>query len=265
MTNGSDSGTIPFKRLQEIPGFFAFFTTRQGGTSAAPYDSLNLGLHTGDDREQVLANRRALLPMLKKAKPVCLKQVHGATVVVAGKGEASSGWEDYETGLIDCDGAVTQEKGLALCVSVADCLGIVLAHPKMRVFGVAHAGWRGALAKIGAKLVQSLKHEFGCDPSDLMAGLSPCLGPCCLELDEKAYHDFEKAFPQAWDYHTPLVQGHFKLDLWKLISLQLADEGIRLSNIEIQEKCTKDNPRLFYSHRRDQGKTGRMMLVAGVE
>lgn len=254
---------LPFKRLEEVQGFFAFTTTRQGGVSQGPYASLNLGLHVGDDPKHVLANRAALLPHLKAARPVCAQQVHGTNILRVEQEQAGLGWESFESGVKECDGMITSEHGLALALSVADCLGLVAVDAKKKVFGVAHAGWRGALAKIGQKLVRALKEEFDCDSKDLLVGLGPCLGPCCLELEEEQLQDFNKAFPASWEFHAPLVDKHFNLDLWKLISLQLEEEGVSASNLEIQNFCTQETPDLFYSHRRDNGKTGRMLQIAG--
>jgi polyphenol oxidase len=254
---------LPFKLLSQIPGFFAFTTTRQGGVSQGPYASLNLGLHVGDDAQAVLANRQSLLPHLKQARPVCMQQVHGVNILKAGQAQAGKGWDSYDSGLKECDGLFTGEHGLALAVGVADCLAVVVVDPKRKVLGVAHAGWRGALAGLAGKLVRALKQDCGCDPKGLLAGLSPCLGPCCLELDEEPWQEFEKAFPPTWDYRSPLENGHFKLDLWKLASLQLVAQGLDPVNIETQAFCTQETPDMFFSHRRDNGKTGRMLVMAG--
>ena len=262
---GADRGVLLFENLNRVPGFFAASTTRGGGRSEGPFASLNLGLHVGDDPDRVRRNRGLLWERLglEGFPAVCLQQVHGTRVLRAGQAQAWAGWEEHSGGLPDCDGAVTDFPGLFLTVGAADCLALVLADPERRALGVAHAGWRGALAGVGPKLVESMAREFGSRPSGLLAGLSPCLGPCCLELASPQHRDFSAAFGGLGEFSTPLVDGHFRLDLWKLLEIQLVGAGLAPGSIEAQRRCTACHPGLFFSHRRDKGSSGRMWTLAG--
>jgi YfiH family protein len=245
------SRALEFGFARDIPGFFAFTTTREAG---------NLGLHVGDDPARVLENRRAVAGLFSPCQAVCLQQVHGSEIVRAGSG---AGWEDYGAALPGADGVVTDRPGLALVIGHADCLGMVLVDPGRRTVGMAHAGWRGALAGIAGRLVARMADEFGSRPADLWAGLSPCLGPCCLELSGVQHEAFSAAFRDASGFCGPLKDGHFMLDLWACGKAQLMQAGVAQSRIEVQALCTGHHPDSFFSHRRDQGKTGRMMTFAG--
>ncbi len=252
--------SLPFKTVP--PGFVALTSTRQGGQSAPPYDSLNLGSNTDDQPSLVSANRHIFAKNLGLSSEqfVFMRQVHGDVIRQAGADDAGRGFDSWARGLEDCDGLMTAERGLALCVGHADCLAILMLDPQTGLMGVAHAGWRGAEMRIAAKLAQSFLGQSGADPKRFWVGLGPCLGPCHLELSEAQYRLFEKQAGHE-SFCTPLKDGHFNLDLWACVGRQLKDLGIPEQNIEIQRLCTACHPLEFFSHRRDQGKTGRMLSV----
>lgn len=246
------SKVIPFEFAKSIPGFFAFTTTREVG---------NLGLHVGDEAAAVVKNRRAVAESaFQGCQAVCLQQVHGDIIATADSG---TGWEDYGSAVAGTDGVVTGRAGLALSIGHADCLALVLVDPVHRALGMAHAGWRGALADIAGKLAARMTLEFESKPAELRAGLSPCLGPCCLELSALEHREFSARHPDSAGFCGPLVDGHFKLDLWACCKAQLTRAGVREDRMEIQALCTGHHPDLFFSHRRDRGKTGRMMTFSG--
>jgi YfiH family protein len=254
---------LPFPRLNRLPGFHAVTTTREGGFSGGAYTSMNLGLHVGDDPDRVVGNRQKVASGLElKRNPVCLNQVHGTELFYATKQDTGKGWINLHTAIQDCDGAVTIDEDLVLTIGHADCLAIVVADPARKAVGVAHAGWRGALGKIAEKLTGKMKQDFGSRVQDLWAGLSVCLGPCCLELSGKEHQAFRSEFDDYQAFCSPLEEGHFKLDLWSCCKGQLLKAGIPESQIEIQKFCTAHNPALFFSHRRDKGETGRMWTLA---
>lgn len=246
--------------LLELPALKGFTSTRQGGVSQGGYDSLNLGLNTADDPQAVIANREAALGA-RAAQTVYLQQVHGDTILEASAADAGRGSRDWALGLPACDAAFTRVPGLPLAIGHADCLAVVLADPVAGLLGVAHAGWRGALAQLPAKLAQRLLAE-GAQAQRLQAVLSPCLGPQRLELSEEQYRLFQAQDTQFGAYCGTLKDGHFKLDLWSCARRQLEGQGLASSAIQGQALDTAAHPQLFYSHRRDQGKTGRMMTVA---
>lgn len=239
-----------------------FTSTRQGGVSGGAFDSLNLGLNTADSREAVLENRRLAFQSkgLDPASAVYLAQVHGDRIIEATGDAAGRGSTEWSQGLPDSDAVFTRVKGLPLAVGHADCLVVALADPQAGLVGLAHAGWRGALAGLPGSLARRLLAE-GADRQRLRAVLSPCLGPVALQLGEEQHRLFAAAFQRPDAFSSKLVKGHFYLDLWACARGQLLDAGLDARRIQAQEIDTAGHPELFYSHRRDKGQTGRMLTV----
>lgn len=245
------------------PGLGGFTSTRVGGVSQGACDSLNLGFNTQDEPSAVLANRRLAFEAagLNLDHSVFLQQVHGDQVMEAGHADGGRGSLAWQDGLSACDAVFTRQRGLALAIGHADCLAVVLADPVSGLLGVAHAGWRGALAGLPAKLARRILAE-GAQPARLQAVLSPCLGPRHLELSELEHRLFSAAYAKADDFCSPLRDGHFHLNLWACARQQLSMAGVPPERIQGQELDTAELPELFYSHRRDHGLTGRMLTVA---
>jgi hypothetical protein len=238
-------------------------STRIGGVSEGPYAGLNLGLNTADAAAKVLENRRRAHARAgwNPERTVYLHQVHGSEIREATAADAGRGAGSFEDALPACDASFTRVRGLVLAVGHADCLAVAVADPEAAVLGVAHAGWRGALAGLAGQLVRRLILE-GARRERMRAVLSPCLGPSRLELGEEQFHLFQRADASATDYCSPLSSGHFHLDLWSCVRSQLLAEGLSNSAIHGQELDTAAHPELFFSHRRDAGVTGRMMTFA---
>lgn len=220
----------------DLGGARAAFSTRLGGVSEPPYDSLNLGLLTEDSEEAVTENRRRLAQALglAPAQVVFARQVHGTRLI-----------EHPRTGEVgEADGHVVTEPGLAPLVFVADCLPVALRGPG----GVAlvHAGWRGLAGGIiaaGAEAVAATQ-----------AAIGPGIGPCCYEVGEEVL----SAFAGLGD----VADGRM-LDLPEVARRLLAEAGVE--QVESAGLCTSCEPELFFSHRRDAGRTGRQAGIAWIE
>jgi YfiH family protein len=247
------------------PGVTGFTSTRRGGASQGRYDSLNLGTNTGDDPQQILANRRAAFEAggLDASKGIFLQQVHGQQIREAQAPDAGHGLARWDEGLEDCDAVFTRQKGLGLSIGHADCLAVVLVDVEAGLLGVAHAGWRGALAALPGQLAKRLIAE-GAQAVRLRALLSPCLSPAWLELGEEQHQLFSQAFPKPQGFCSPLSQGKFRLDLRECAAEQLLGVGLQASHIVAQPLCSYSQAELFYSYRRDQGDTGRQLTVAAL-
>jgi polyphenol oxidase len=224
----------------ELPGACAAFTTRVGGMSSGPFDSLNLGLLTDDDSATVHANRAEMCEALQldPAGIVSGKQVHGADVVRQEEPSERSAWllgAGGDPQLVD--GWATSAEGLAPLVFVADCLPIALSGPD----GVAmvHGGWRGLAAGIAEKGVK----EVGATA----AAIGPGIGPCCFEVGEEVLAEFSDLGPDIADGRM--------LDLGLVCERLLHSAGV--AEIERAGLCTSCERELFFSHRRDDGVTGR--------
>jgi polyphenol oxidase len=232
-----ESGGV--RRLEaELPGARAAFSTRLGGSGAAPFDSLNLGLLTGDERETVLANRCALALALgiDPARVVIARQVHGAELVEhAGPQRPAPYLGEAEPP--EADGHRTAAAGVAALVFVADCLPIALSGPR----GVAmlHGGWRGLAAGIVGDGVSAIGATH--------AAIGPGIGPCCFEVG-----------PEVLAAFAPLGDGLASgsmLDLLAVARRLLERAGVR--SVVASTLCTRCNPDLFFSHRGQGPRTGR--------
>ena len=256
---------LPFLRLMKIPGFQAWTSLRNGGVSSVPFDSLNLGLNTQDQKKNVVQNRNIFFDHLKLSvsRSVYMQQIHSAAIVRVGIENAGWGFEEHGTAVGPCDAMMT-DQSLFLNVGTADCLALGIVHPQKRITAVAHCGWRGALAMLASNLLQQMCRVWSLNPQDCLAGLSVCLGPEDLELGPEQYEQFQRKFSadDMQKFSMPGNDGHFKLNLWNCIMLQLMQSGMKQENMEVQNHSTLRESRLF-SYRRDQGNTGRMMSLFG--
>ena len=228
----------------ELPDARAAFTTRTGGMSSAPYDSLNLGLLTDDDPATVQANRAEACEALglDPAGIVSGKQVHGADVVRQDEPKTRSAWlhgAEGDPALVD--GWATSAEGLAPLVFVADCLPVALSGPD----GVAmiHCGWRGLAAGIAERGVREVDAKA--------AAIGPGIGRCCFEVGPEVLAEFEHL-------GDDIADGRM-LDLALVCERLLRNAGVE--DIETSALCTSCERELFFSHRRDGGVTGRQAGV----
>ncbi len=225
----------------ELPGARAVFTTRRGGFSSGPFESLNLGRWTEDDPELVARNRTALERELGLELRFT-RQVHRADVV-----RIESPGRDHP--LQEADGQATAVPGLGLAVLVADCLPVALAAEG--AVAIVHAGWRGLAAGVIEEGVRAVRELGGTGP--LEAAIGPGAGPCCYEVGEEVHEVFADKFPQAW-------RGD-NLDLKSIARSRLEQAGVdAVHDVGLCTICS--SPELFYSHRRDNGVTGRQAGVA---
>jgi polyphenol oxidase len=228
-------------------------TTRAGGISRAPFDTMNIRFEVGDD-ETAVAHNRALLAAATGAVPVYLNQVHGAVVVRLGMSDAQPGASVYTA-----DACFTTEPGIACTAQVADCLPVLFAAPAGRAVGAAHAGWRGLSLGVLEATVQQLCDAAGCEPAELTAWLGACIGPTRFEVGADVLRAFG-ADPRRSDpaRFVPDKPGKWLANLPQLARDRLEAAGVRA--ISGGEWCTVDEPSRFYSFRRD-GVTGRMVAA----
>lgn len=220
----------------------ALVTTREGGVSEAPYDSLNLGVHVGDDPARVAENRRRLQALLP-AEPCWLNQVHGTTVLDA---------DTWSGGLMDADAVVSRRAGRVCAVMTADCLPVLLCDVAGSVVAAAHAGWRG----LHGGIVDATVAAMDVSPSSLVAWLGPAIGPDAFEVGEEVRQAFMSHTPQAVHaFRATATPGKWMADLYALARLRLAALGV--ARVYGGEFCTHADATRFFSYRRD-GVTGRM-------
>lgn len=216
--------------------------TRKGGVSCRPFDSLNFSTEVGDSLTNVSANFDYLKNYSGTPYIIGLKQQHGDEVVVinAANREALNQTAPETEG----DALITDLPGTILMVKVADCQPVLLADPVRRVVAAVHSGWCGSVFNIIGKTIQTMETQFGCQPTNIQAGIGPSLGPCCAEFVNYR----EELPPTFWPYKS----GNDHFNFWRISAMQMKNAGIPESNIEISGLCTACNPDLFFSYRRDK-------------
>ena len=225
-------------------------TNRHGGFSQPPFDSLNLGLHVGDDPVVVQKNRDALKALLPN-EPIWLNQVHGTQVVDA---------DEHGGGVPNADASVTTKPGQVLAIMTADCLPVLLTSRDGKVVGAAHAGWRGLAAGVIEQTVALMRAKQGHHTqtqtqNEILAYLGPAIGPHAFEVGSEVRDVFIAQNPASAACFEQLQEkGKYLADIYGLACLRLNALGIDF--IEGGGECTVQNP-YYFSYRRDQ-KTGRM-------
>lgn len=232
-----------------------FFTTRRGGASRGAFDSLNFGKYTEDAIENVNENRKCLFEALEIEKPVMVfpRQVHGDAVACLSKANVAG--RDNMT-IENTDAVITNLRHVILTTIHADCLAVYLLDPINKVIGLAHAGWRGTRENISAKTVNRMVQNLGAERENIVAAIGPGLDSCCFEVGPEVYEEFRTRFDYMEAFAVSKSKDKYHIDLKGLNTRQLKDAGVR--QIHVSDYCTSCNPDLFFSHRRDCGRTGRM-------
>lgn len=235
----------------------AGITTRNGGVSRQPYNSLNLAFNTEDLRANVEGNRSTLTRSFGLPSHLLLtvKQVHGNNVLVI---DAPN--PDLTHFLqIESDAIVTDQPGMMIGVLVADCYPVLLVDPERKVFAVVHVGWRGAANGILGKTVQVMQRNFNVRAETLYAAVGPGIGAHKYEVDRPVREAFRKGSGH-WDRIAKERDlGKWQLDLRQSCELQLRDAGLDPDRVDAAKECTCCHKELFFSYRRDGGRTGRQM------
>jgi YfiH family protein len=245
-------------------GVKALFTTRAGGVSVAPFDSLNLGDHVRDDLQAVATNRERLAQWVSPCRPVFMRQVHG-THVARLDAHSQDGAE--------ADACVVPAgTGVAATIMVADCLPLLFCLPSGQAVGAAHAGWRGLAAGVIEGTVQALR-EFADSPADaagLMAWLGPCIGPASFEVGQEVLAAMEAHDAGAGECFAAASGNKYFASLPGLARRRLQAMGLLSvsGNDGTPDWCTVTQASRFFSHRRDAGRlggTGRMAACIWID
>jgi len=166
------------------------------------------------------------------------------------------------------DAIVTSRPNIFPAIKTADCVPILILDPIRKIAAAVHAGWRGTVLRISRKTVELMQNRFGSDPSVLVVGMGPGIGPCCYEVDDAVLSPFRKSFPDAERFICTHKSGHrsiisYHLDLAAANRFELAELGVPERNIYATDLCTACHKDLFFSHRRDGAKSGRHIAVVG--
>ncbi len=240
----------------------AFSTTRNGGVSKGDYASMNCTPYTGDDLEAVQRNQQLLCTALhiEKEQLIIPYQTHSVNALVIDKEFLQQNAEKRNEQLQNIDALITQEKGVCLCVSTADCTPILLYDRKRQVIAAIHAGWRGSVNYIVQKTLEQMNRLYNTQGEDIFAAIGPCIGFDAFEVGDEVYdafkqNDFPMEYISGWKPET----HKWHIDLQMANSVQLIDFGVPTEQIDICDICTFTHYEKFFSARRLGIKSGRIL------
>ena len=234
------------------------FSTRNGGLSSGELGSLNMAYYSGDDEDKVKANRNLYFRSLgvDARTAVFARQVHGKSVFIVDAAHTERGALSPGHGLPDCDGLVTALPFTSLNILTADCLAALFYDPVQHIAGACHAGWRGSALGVVDTLLQAMHFVARCQPTDIRVLLGPAASWCCYEVDDQVTSALENGLPQV-NYVRHGNNGKPYVDLRSYNTERLVRAGVRADHVVRVGGCTICDP-LFFSHRRQQGRAGRM-------
>ena len=252
------TGLYCAEALDKAGGVSHGFSTREGGiTVDPPKASLNLSWTRCGSPEEVIANFKIFAEGagIDYDDMAVVNHEHGANVLRIAHEHRGRGF--YKDPLPPCDGIITDDPTVTLVTSHADCGAYFFYDPVHRAIGMAHAGWKGTLLRIGAEMARRMAEEFDTDPSDIIAATGPCICRDCFEVDADLGEKFQSEFGYP-GISRPGRQGKAYVDLELAAAVQFVEAGIRPESITLMNACTYENRQHFFSHRRDKGRTGSM-------
>ncbi len=234
-----------------FPNLIAAQSTRLGGSSFPPYNSLNLGLNTDDAPKTVEQNRRQFFSALgfSEHEVVGAYQVHGTRIHIATKPEMLRGYDAF----------ITQKKGLLLSVTIADCVPVLIYDSGNQVVAAIHSGWKGTARKITTATLQKMTADFGTKPADCFVYIGTSICAKTFEVDE----DVAQYFSASYKYKDEARQKYL-IDLRRHNHDQLLAQGVLPENIEVSTHSTVLDNNRYFSYRKEKGTTGRMLAVIGL-
>lgn len=252
------TGLYCAEALDKAGGVSHGFSTREGGiTVDPPKASLNLSWTRCGSPEEVIANFKIFAEGagIDYDDMAVVNHEHGANVLRIAHEHRGRGF--YKDPLPPCDGIITDDPTVTLVTSHADCGAYFFYDPVHRAIGMAHAGWKGTLLRIGAEMARRMAEEFDTDPSDIIAATGPCICRDCFEVDADLGEKFQSEFGYP-GISRPGRPGKAYVDLELAAAVQFVEAGIRPESITLMNACTYKNRQHFFSHRRDKGITGSM-------
>ena len=256
-----DGVKVLISRHLEDAGFINGFSTRLGGVSPFPENSLNLAGFKDDERENIYENRRRFLATLGTDHKLALAfQDHGDNILQVDSAPEAT---DSDT---NADAVMSNAEQVLAGVKTADCVPILIGDPKTRSFAAVHAGWRGTVQSIVKKAVAELGRSYGASAEDLVAAIGPAASCGMYEVGREVIDAFGENFANGSQYFTPTRDEHALVDLHAANRDQLIAAQLRPENVSIAPFCTMERSDLFFSYRREKqdfGRTGRLLSVIG--
>jgi YfiH family protein len=244
--------------FRAYPGLTHAIFSRKGGVSVPPFESLNLSLSVGDRPAAVQENLERICRVvgINPQDTASCHLVHGADILTVTH-------QNKRPVMGYADGLITRESDIFLFMRFADCTPLIFFDPNQQAIGVSHAGWRGTMQDVAGATVRAMVSEFGCLTGDILAAIGPSIGPCCYEVGPEVIN----AASTVLDDPGTLLKrngkdGHAHFDLWEANRRQLAAAGI--TSVIGMNLCTACHTDDFFSHRAENGKTGRFGMIIGL-
>ena len=249
---------LVFPKLEETGVVQHLFTTRTGGVSSGIYATMNLSFSRGDEPLNVMENYRRIGEVLgtDPEHMVASRQTHTTNIHLVTEKDCGNGigrTSSYE----DIDGLATDVPGIALVTYYADCVPLYFVDPVHRAIGLAHSGWRGTVAGMGACMVQFMQEHFHSRPEDLVTAIGPSICADCYEIGEEVAEQFRGHFPEEV-LQKGKAPGKYQLDLWQANRSILLNAGVLPEHIAVTDVCTCHNPEYLFSHRASHGQRGNL-------
>lgn len=271
---------LTYPSLSEHSDFIHAFSTRLGGVSKGIYSSMNLSFTRGDDDDSVRANFRRFADAVGVSYDsiVMSDQTHTTNVRRVYTSDCGNGLTRPKS-FFDTDGLITNEPGVTLFTSYADCVPLFFIDPVHKAIGLSHSGWRGTVGRIGLQTVNAMIREFDTNPNDIIAAIGPSICADCYEVSEDVATEFINEFGYNADKIVLTQKEHFdkynidkkakddkyQLNLWQANKIIMLEAGIQEENISVTNICTCCNPDFLFSHRASCGKRGNLAAILAIK
>lgn len=260
LNNSESVPYLTYNSLSEINFINHAFSTRLGGVSTGEFTSMNLAFNRGDIPDNVTENYRRICKSagFEFETLTASAQDHNAyvrEVTSADRGVGIYRPRDMES----VDALITNERGVTLVTYYADCTPLFFVDTNKKAIGLAHAGWRGTVGRIGEKTVRKMTELYGTDPADIVSAIGPAISVCCYEVDKPCADNFIALEGlETEKFVFPKDNGKYMIDLLESNRQILISAGVRKENITVSDVCTNCNSSLLWSHRATKGRRGTM-------
>lgn len=255
--------TVPYltyNSLSEINFINHAFSTRLGGVSEGEFTSMNMAFNSGDNPESVTENYKRICKSAGFDFDSLTASAQDHNTFVRAVTSENKGVGIYKPrDLHSVDALITNEKGVTLVTYYADCTPLFFVDIKQKAIGLAHAGWRGTVGRIGEKVVKKMTELYGTNPADIVAAIGPAISVCCYEVDKPCADNFYALSDlDSSRFVFPKENGKYMIDLLETNRQILVAAGVKNENITVSDVCTNCNSELLWSHRATKGKRGTM-------
>lgn len=259
----NNADTVPYltyNSLSEIKFINHAFSTRLGGVSVGEFTSMNMAFNRGDNLESVTENYKRICKSAGFDFDSLTASAQDHNTFVRAVTSENKGVGIYKPrDLHSVDALVTNEKGVTLVTYYADCTPLFFVDIKQKAIGLAHAGWRGTVGRIGEKVVKKMTELYGTNPADIVSAIGPAISVCCYEVDKPCADNFYALSDlDSSRFVFPKENGKYMIDLLETNRQILVAAGVKNENITVSDVCTNCNSELLWSHRATKGKRGTM-------